>query len=55
MNEKPKIIKRDIPNQDVLDALVAITGMNFNYDSVAWNAWYAAASKRPDFDARRGD
>lgn len=53
MNEKPKIIKRNIPNQAVLDALVAITGMNFSFDAVAWNAWYAAASKRPDFDARR--
>ena len=55
MNEKPKIIARRIPNQAVLDTLVAITKMNFSYDSVAWNAWLAAATKRPDFDARRSE
>ena len=54
MGNKPKYIRRQIPNQTVLDALVAITGCNFNFDKQAWKYWYAAQKKpSPSLDARR--
>jgi len=54
MGNKPKYIRRQIPNQAVLDALVAITGCNFNFDKQAWKYWYAAQKKpSPSLDARR--
>ncbi len=40
MNQKPKLIPHDLQNQDVLDALVSITGQNFGYDQRAWATWY---------------
>ena len=41
-------------NQAVLDALVALTGQNFNFDKQAWRYWYAAQKKPPEaFDPRR--
>ena len=50
----PKIIHQSISNQSVLDALVALTGRNFNFDQQAWKYWYAAQKKAPDvLDARR--
>jgi len=50
----PKIIRQNIPNQTVLDALVAITSQNFNFDKPAWKYWLAAQKKAPDtLDARR--
>ncbi len=50
----PKYIKKQIPNQAVLDALVALTHRNFNFDKQAWKYWYAAQKKPPDaIDARR--
>jgi hypothetical protein len=54
MGQGPKFVYRDIQNQSVLDALVALTGHNFNYDKQAWKYWYAAQKKSPDtMDARR--
>jgi len=50
---KPKIIKRDIANREVLDALVSLTGQNFQYNEPAWKAWYAANRGHADVDARR--
>jgi hypothetical protein len=51
----PKYIRRPIPNQTVLDALVALTHRNFNFDKQAWKYWFAAQKKSPDaIDARRG-
>ena len=40
MNQKPKLVPHDLQNQDVLEALVAITGQNFGYDQRAWATWY---------------
>ena len=49
-----KIIPQTMQNQSVLDALVALTGCNFNFDKQAWKHWYAAQKKAPDaIDARR--
>lgn len=39
-NAKPRVIDRSSNNVDVLGALVAITGQNFQYDRVAWLNWY---------------
>jgi hypothetical protein len=42
-------------NERVLAALVALTGANFEWDSVAWRAWFASERSLPaDFDPRRG-
>jgi hypothetical protein len=51
---RPKYIYRDISNPAVLDALVAITGRNFNYDKEAWISWYASQKRAPEqIDSRR--
>jgi hypothetical protein len=49
----PKIILYQVQNQSVLDALVAITGQNFNFDQRAWRTWHAAQNKAQPLDARR--
>jgi hypothetical protein len=49
----PKIYTRQIPNQAVLDALVALTGRNFNFDERAWKAWFAGQKRSEAADARR--
>jgi hypothetical protein len=48
-----KIIKQPMNNQRVLDALVALTGMNFQFDQRAWKNWYATQKKPAAIDARR--
>jgi hypothetical protein len=54
VGNKPKYVRRMIPNQSVLDALVALTGKNFNFDQQAWKYWHAGQKKSPDkLDARR--
>lgn len=53
MGGGPKIIKKDLQNQAVLDALVMLTGMNFGFEVRQWKSWFAAQKQRPDFDARR--
>lgn len=54
VGNKPKIIRKQISNQAALDALVVITGVNFNFDQRAWKHWHAAQKKpAPSIDARR--
>jgi len=54
MGGGPKIVTRQLPNQDVLDALVKITGgVNFNFDERAWKYWYATQKRPADVDIRR--
>ena len=48
-----KIVTRDIENPEARDALVAITGQNFQYDKVAWKAWLGSQKKMIKFDTRR--
>jgi hypothetical protein len=50
---KEQIIQKRMANQSVLNALVTITKMNFNFDVVAWKAWFAAQRKPATLDARR--
>jgi hypothetical protein len=50
----PKFATRTLRNQDVLDALIAITGQNFSFDQRAWEIWLSAQRKTaPAHDLRR--
>jgi hypothetical protein len=37
---EPKMVEVPVQNQAVLEALVALTGQNFEYDQRAWRRWY---------------
>jgi len=44
-----------VRNARVLEALVSLTGVNFEWDAAAWRAWLANERSLPaDFDPRRG-
>ena len=50
----PKHIRREMSNQQVLDALIAIGGgVNFGFDQKAWRKWYAAEKKPATVETRR--
>ena len=40
MNSKPKTFTHLVQCQEVLDALVTITGEDFGFNPVAWLSWY---------------
>ena len=47
------MIRRTVPNSDVLTALVTITGgVNFSFDQRAWRYWKAAEDQRPQTQLR---
>jgi hypothetical protein len=54
MGGGPKRQKTRVQNQRVLEALVKITGENFDWNTNAWRAWLANRQSPPDFDPRRG-
>ena len=54
MGGGPKRQKTRVQNQRVLEALVKITGENFDWNTTAWRAWQANRQSPPDFDPRRG-
>jgi HEAT repeat protein len=41
-------------NEAVLEALVRLTGQNFEWHAGAWRSWVASQQTPPDFDPRRG-
>jgi hypothetical protein len=44
-----------VRNERVLEALVALTGVDFGWDAAAWRHWFASERQPPaDFDPRRG-
>jgi hypothetical protein len=52
---RPKIIERELTNEGVLNALVAIfPGVNFGYDTDAWKRWYTE-QHRPLVNSLRRD
>ncbi len=51
----PKEVKVWVQNNEVLAALVAITGQNFEWNARAWKSWYASQKKPETIDARRGE
>ncbi len=53
MGGGPTIITRQFQNQAVLDALAALTGVNFAFDQAAWRRWHAAQKTPEPIDARR--
>ncbi len=53
MGSSRKIIKQAMQNHSVEDALIALTGMNFQFDQRAWKNWYATQKKPAAIDARR--
>jgi len=55
MGGGPKRSVVEARNARVLEALVALTGANFEWDAAAWRRWLAARNAPPDdFDLRRG-
>jgi len=53
MGGSAKQVKQNLSNQQVLDALVALTGANFGFDEHAWKNWYSSQQKPGAIDARR--
>ncbi|MEI7782011.1 MAG: hypothetical protein WCJ18_08830, partial [Planctomycetota bacterium] len=49
-----KRVKTTVRNERVLEALVTITGANFEWNAAAWRAWLASCESPPDYDPRRG-
>jgi HEAT repeat protein len=54
MGSGPKRQKTRVQNQRVLEALVKLSGVNFEWNVTAWQAWLANRQSPPDFDPRRG-
>ena len=48
-----KTIVRQLSNENVRDALVKLSGVNFNFDTEQWKVWYAAQKKSQSLNARR--
>ena len=47
--------KVSVKNNRVLEALVLLTGVNFEWNASAWRAWLANRQAPPDFDPRRDE
>lgn len=54
MGSGPKRQKTRVQNQRVLEALVRLTGENFEWNTASWRSWLANRQSPPDFDPRRG-
>ena len=50
---KPKIVSFQLRNQDVLDALVAMTGVNYGFQQQDWKDWYVSRRKAQAVNLRR--
>jgi hypothetical protein len=51
----PQIVKQEMHNGAVLDALITLAGgVNYNYDVGMWRKWLATRGKSAPLDARRG-
>jgi hypothetical protein len=48
-----KRVKKTFRNERVLESLVTLTGVNFEWNAAAWRAWLANRQSPPDFDPRR--
>ena len=49
-----KRMKVNVQNQQVLSALITLTGKNFQWDRAAWRAWFSQGDSSADYDLRRG-
>jgi hypothetical protein len=53
-SKAPQVFTRNLPNERVHSALVALTGgKSFGYDTKAWKNWYTSQRKSPSFNSRR--
>lgn len=48
-----KVLTQHLRNTEVLDALVAMTGANFGYDTQAWKFWLTSQQRAPAANVRR--
>lgn len=53
VGQSTRIITERLQNQAVLDALIKLTGVNFDFDIPSWKNWLAARKAPADLDARR--
>jgi len=53
VGQSTRIITQRIQNHAVLDALIKLTGVNFNFDVPSWKHWLAARKEPANLDARR--
>ncbi len=53
MNQGPKVVRFEVRNQPVLEALVMLTDKNFGFDRQAWKRWYSAAQQPAEVNLRR--
>jgi hypothetical protein len=50
----PKVVRRQLRNQSVLDALVALTSQNYRFSQADWKDWYIQQRSLPeDVNLRR--
>ena len=52
---KPKIVKRNIQNPAVRDALAVMLGVNYGFDQERWRQWYIAKNQPETIQLRRSD
>ncbi len=50
---RPKRITQQMHNPEVLSTLVALSGVNYDYDKAQWRKWLAAQKKASSLDVRR--
>jgi hypothetical protein len=50
VGSKPVVIRKRVPNQGVLDALIGLTNVNFDFEVQAWRYWLAS-QKKPESQA----
>ncbi|GAB6187517.1 hypothetical protein JCM17478_30190 [Thermopirellula anaerolimosa] len=52
---QPRVIRRQVPNRDVLEALVELSGQNFGYEPDVWKRWYAQERHRAAVESTRSE
>lgn len=52
---KPKIVKQELQNESVRDALVKLTGVNHGFNQEAWRAWLVRRDAPATTQLRRGE
>ncbi|MBX3411592.1 MAG: HEAT repeat domain-containing protein [Pirellulales bacterium] len=53
VGQSTRIITQRLQNHSVLDALIKLTGANFDFDVPRWKQWFATRKAPADLDARR--
>jgi hypothetical protein len=51
---KTIVLAQDVPNQDVLQALVNLTGQSYGFNRVAWRRWWDTQKSGQSISVRRG-